>query len=60
MLTDGQWESLVADGEVQVKKYRGLGKQYEMLYRDMFDAVQKYYIRMKGDIRNEPLHSRNE
>ena len=46
-LTDEQWERCVGDGYTLQTKYRKVSRNAELLMRDMFQAVQKYYIRKK-------------
>lgn len=47
-LTDEQWEKFVEDGYVLQEKYRKVNRDIELLMRDMFRAVQEYYVRKKG------------
>lgn len=47
-LTDEQWETFCGQGEELLKKYREYGPEVETLYRDLFRAVQEYYVRKKG------------
>lgn len=44
-LTDAEWEQFKACGEELLEKYRKHGADVEMLYRDLFRAVQAYYER---------------
>lgn len=44
-LTDAEWEQFKARGEELLVKYRKHGSDVEMLYRDIFRAVQAYYDR---------------
>ena len=46
-LTDEQWERFVGDGYALQAKYRKVNWNAELLMRDMFRAVQEYYIRKK-------------
>ena len=46
-LTDEQWERFVGDGYALQAKYRKVSRNAELLMRDMFRAVQEYYIRKK-------------
>ena len=47
-LTDEQWEQFVnGDGYALQEKYRKVNRDIELLMRDMFRAVQEYYIRKK-------------
>ena len=48
-LTDEQWEQLVdGDGYALQAKYRKVSRDIELLMRDMFRAIQEYYVRKKG------------
>ena len=48
-LTDEQWEQLVdGDGYALQAKYRKVNRDIELLMRDMFRALQEYYVRKKG------------
>lgn len=44
-LTDAEWEEFYSCGENLLAKYRGQGQDIEMLYRDIFRAVQAFYER---------------
>lgn len=44
-ITDAEWEQFKARGEELLEKYRKYGTDVEMLYRDLFQAVQAYYER---------------
>lgn len=46
-LTDEQWEMFVGDGYALQAKYRKVNRNVELLMRDMFRAVQEYYVRKK-------------
>ena len=46
-LTDEQWKRFVGDGYALQAKYRKVNWNAELLMRDMFRAVQEYYIRKK-------------
>ena len=53
-LTDEQWEQFVnGDGYALQEKYRKVNRDIELLMRDMFRAVQEYYIRKKEGRTNE-------
>ena len=54
-LTDEQWEKFVEDGYVLQEKYRKVNRDIELLMRNMFRAVQEYYVRKKGGspVKNE-------
>ena len=47
-LTDAEWEQFKARGEDLLVKYQKHGPDVEMLYRDIFRAVQAYYERVAG------------
>jgi len=42
-LTNTQWEEQHRDAIALEKKYKGIGKPYEMLFRGMYDAVRSFY-----------------
>lgn len=42
-LTDEQWESFITAGNDLCNKYSVMGKAHELLFRDLFRAVQTYY-----------------
>ena len=46
-LTEEQWKVFCARGETLLGKYRIHGEDVEILYRDMFGALQSFY-RRKG------------
>lgn len=47
-LTDEQWEQFVdGDGYALQEKYRKVNRDIELLMRDMFRAMQEYYVRKK-------------
>lgn len=48
-LTDEQWETFVKDGMASRQAYLEKGEEYDLLYRDLFSAVQNYYIRKNGN-----------
>ena len=52
-LTEKQWEKFVEDGYALQAKYRKVNRNAELLMRDMFRAVQEYYIRKKEGRTNE-------
>lgn len=49
-LTDCEWEAFCSQGEELLKRYREYGPEVETLYRDLFRAVQEYYVRKKGGV----------
>lgn len=50
-LTDEQWKQFVdGDGYTLQEKYRKVNRDIELLMRDMFRAVQEYYVRKKGGV----------
>lgn len=49
-LTYNQWESFVEDGQKTREIYLVKGSQYDMLYREMFSALQEYYIRKNTSV----------
>ncbi len=44
-LEDRQWESFLLDGQQMRKKHEAAGKEADMLFRDLFMALQEYYRR---------------
>lgn len=42
-LTDSEWEVFFNKSIEFTKKYRDKGKEFEILFRDLFAAIQKYY-----------------
>lgn len=46
-LTDAQWEQFVAEGYALQEKYRKVGRDMELMFRDAFRAVQQYYEHKK-------------
>lgn len=46
-LNDTQWENFLSDGNNLLEKYRQYGRQEELLYRDLFSAVQAFYQRLE-------------
>lgn len=44
-LTEARWERFCGRGEELLKKYRACGEDVEILYRDIFRAVQAFYQR---------------
>lgn len=47
-LTDSEWETFCGRGEELLERYQEYGPEVETLYRDLFWAVQEYYVRKKG------------
>lgn len=43
-LDDKTWEAFIADGRKLLVKYKGYGKLTETMYRELFAAVQNFYI----------------
>lgn len=46
-LSDTQWENFLVEGNTLLEKYRQYGRQEELLYRDLFSAVQAFYQRLE-------------
>lgn len=60
-LTDEQWKQFVdSDGYALQEKYRKVNQDIELLMRDMFWAVQEYYIRKKESRANEEWKEREK
>lgn len=47
-LTDEQWESLVGKATAERDKFNKHGSNIDLLFRDMFGALQSYYERKKN------------
>lgn len=47
-LTDEQWESLVGKATAERDKFKKHGSNIDLLFRDMFSALQSYYERKKN------------
>lgn len=47
-LTDEQWESLVGKATAERDKFKKYGSNIDLLFRDMFSALQSYYERKKN------------
>lgn len=45
-LNDDTWQTFVQDGNRLHDKYRQYGKVIELLFRDLFSAVQNFYQRI--------------
>lgn len=43
-LTDDEWEKLIQRGNEMEKEFRSKSKSMNRLFRDMFAALQNYYI----------------
>ena len=46
-LTDEQWEILIEEVNKERNKLIEVGNEYDLLYRDLFNAVQNFYERKK-------------
>ena len=46
-LTDEQWEILIEEVNKERNKLIKVGNEYDLLYRDLFTAVQNFYERKK-------------
>ena len=44
-LTDKQWESLIKNVSDEREKFKQHGESIDLLFRDMFSALQSYYER---------------
>ena len=44
-LTEEQWESLLEKAMALEKQFKQKGETIDLLFRDMFDSLQKYYER---------------
>ena len=44
-LTDEQWESLIEKSMQERERFRQNGESIDLLFRDMFSALQSYYER---------------
>lgn len=47
-LTDEQWESLIDKAMQEKKKFAQCGKSIDLLFRDMYRALENYYERKKN------------
>lgn len=48
-LDEERWERFLADGEALLGRYRAQGRDAELLFRDLFGAVQKFYERKNDE-----------
>lgn len=42
-LSEEQWECLISDGTFLLEKYKKQNKDIEILYRNLFTVVQRFY-----------------
>jgi len=48
-LNDAEWEAFVVEGKRLLTRYQQKGILIELLYRDLFSAVQEYYKNIGED-----------
>lgn len=48
-LTDEQWESLIEKAMQEQRKFAQFGESVDLLFRDMYRALENYYERKKHD-----------
>lgn len=53
-----QWEQFFAEGRKLREKHKVHGKDMDMLFRDMFGAIQMYYIQKNGGEADESRKER--